>query len=91
MLKAYADPKTGIVKGKFKTPHSGLDISLDCSKLEAPIQSNSTKNLGDQKPKMSDALKETDRYTIDSPGIYRFYNREDVLIYVGKAKTSGSE
>jgi penicillin-binding protein 1A len=36
MLKAYADPKTGIVKGKFKTPHSGLDISLDCSKLEAP-------------------------------------------------------
>ncbi len=36
---------------------------------------------------MSDALKETIATLPDSPGIYRFYNREDVLIYVGKAKS----
>jgi len=29
MLKVYADPTTGITKGQFKRPSSGLDISLD--------------------------------------------------------------
>jgi penicillin-binding protein 1A len=32
MRKVYADPATGIVKGQFKRPASGLDITLDCSK-----------------------------------------------------------
>jgi len=32
MLKVYADPTTGIQKGVFKTPASGLDISLDCNR-----------------------------------------------------------
>jgi penicillin-binding protein 1A len=32
MRKVYADPTTGIVKGQFKRPKSGLDITLDCSK-----------------------------------------------------------
>jgi excinuclease ABC subunit C len=36
---------------------------------------------------MSDALKETVSSLPDSPGIYRYYNREDILIYVGKAKS----
>ena len=30
MMKAYADPESGITKGQFKRPSSGLDISLDC-------------------------------------------------------------
>ena len=32
MLKLYADPATGITKGQFKRPTSGLDMTLDCSK-----------------------------------------------------------
>ena len=36
---------------------------------------------------MSDALKETIASLPDTPGIYRFYNRDNVLIYVGKAKS----
>jgi excinuclease ABC subunit C len=36
---------------------------------------------------LMDALKEQVASLPDSPGIYRFYNREDVLIYVGKAKS----
>jgi penicillin-binding protein 1A len=34
MMKAYADPESGIVKGQFKRPVSGLDMTLDCSKHE---------------------------------------------------------
>ncbi|GAB1445928.1 MAG: transglycosylase domain-containing protein [Cyclobacteriaceae bacterium] len=33
MMKAYADPESGITKGQFKRPSSGLDISLDCLKV----------------------------------------------------------
>lgn len=33
MMKVYADPQTGITKGKFKRPASGLDITLDCGKV----------------------------------------------------------
>lgn len=32
MRKLYADPESGIVKGQFKRPTSGLDMTLDCSK-----------------------------------------------------------
>ncbi|MCE2896169.1 MAG: transglycosylase domain-containing protein [Flammeovirgaceae bacterium] len=32
MVKTYADPKTGIAKGFFKRPSSGVDVSFDCSK-----------------------------------------------------------
>jgi penicillin-binding protein 1A len=32
MVKTYADPKTGIAKGFFKRPNSGVDVSFDCSK-----------------------------------------------------------
>jgi penicillin-binding protein 1A len=32
MLKVYADKTTGIEKGQFKRPASGLDISLDCNR-----------------------------------------------------------
>lgn len=34
-----------------------------------------------------DAIREQVASLPDSPGIYRFYNKEDVLIYVGKAKS----
>jgi penicillin-binding protein 1A len=34
MLKVYADAATGVVKGQFKRPASGLDISLDCSQVQ---------------------------------------------------------
>jgi excinuclease ABC subunit C len=34
-----------------------------------------------------DALKEQVASLPDSPGIYRFYDKEDILIYVGKAKS----
>jgi penicillin-binding protein 1A len=33
MVKVYSDPESGIVKGQFKRPASGLDISLDCLKV----------------------------------------------------------
>jgi penicillin-binding protein 1A len=36
MTKIYLDPTTGIQKGKFRLPASGLDISLDCSKFLQP-------------------------------------------------------
>ncbi len=36
---------------------------------------------------MSNALKEKVASLPDSPGIYRFYDRDEVLIYVGKAKS----
>lgn len=32
MVKTYADTKTGIAKGFFKRPNSGVDVSFDCSK-----------------------------------------------------------
>ncbi|HCM76571.1 MAG TPA: transglycosylase, partial [Cytophagales bacterium] len=33
MMKAYNDPESGITKGQFQRPSSGLDISLDCLKV----------------------------------------------------------
>lgn len=33
MTKAYADPESGIIKGQFKRPSTGLDITLDCLKV----------------------------------------------------------
>ncbi len=36
---------------------------------------------------MNDVLKEQVVSLPDSPGIYRFYNKEEILIYVGKAKS----
>ena len=45
MIKAYADPLSGITKGKFKVPTSGMDITLDCSRF---LQQDSIKL--DQKP-----------------------------------------
>ena len=36
---------------------------------------------------MTDALKEKVSSLPDSPGIYRYYDRDDTLIYVGKAKS----
>ncbi len=35
MMKVYADPESGIVKGQFKRPVSGLDMTLDCSRHES--------------------------------------------------------
>jgi penicillin-binding protein 1A len=32
MAKTYKDPKTGITKGFFKLPSSGVDVSFDCGK-----------------------------------------------------------
>ncbi|HCZ37399.1 MAG TPA: transglycosylase [Cytophagales bacterium] len=32
MKKLYNDPQSGIVKGQFKRPSSGLDMTLDCSR-----------------------------------------------------------
>lgn len=31
MMKVYADPTTGITKGKFRVPRTGFDINLDCA------------------------------------------------------------
>ena len=36
---------------------------------------------------MTEVLKEQVTSLPDSPGVYRFYNKEEVLIYVGKAKS----
>jgi excinuclease ABC subunit C len=36
---------------------------------------------------MTDRLKDVVARLPESPGIYRFYNEEDILIYVGKAKS----
>jgi penicillin-binding protein 1A len=32
MRKAYADPLSGLTKGQFKRPSSGLDMTLDCAR-----------------------------------------------------------
>ncbi len=45
MMKIYQDPTSGITKGKFKLPKSGLDINLDCAKQ---LQADSVKR--DEKP-----------------------------------------
>jgi penicillin-binding protein 1A len=42
MLKAYADPKTGIVKGPFKRPASGVDVSIECAKHADSEDENET-------------------------------------------------
>ena len=36
---------------------------------------------------MDDRLKDVVQRLPDSPGVYKFYNHEDVLIYIGKAKS----
>src|SRR6478735_10250085 len=36
---------------------------------------------------MTDVLKEQVASLPDSPGVYRFYNEDEILIYVGKAKS----
>jgi penicillin-binding protein 1A len=46
MRKLYADPATGIVKGQFRRPASGLDITLDCSRHN----SSDTTRLIDEEP-----------------------------------------
>ena len=46
MTKVYADPATGIAKGQFKRPASGLDISFDCGKFTEESDSIQT----DEKP-----------------------------------------
>ena len=33
MTKAYADPTTGIVKGYFRKPTNGVDVSFDCGRF----------------------------------------------------------
>lgn len=35
---------------------------------------------------MADGLKQSIQYLPDSPGVYQFYNSDNILIYVGKAK-----
>ncbi len=34
MRKTYADPVTGITRGSFKTPSTGIDITLDCNRYK---------------------------------------------------------
>ncbi len=34
MRKVYADPSTGISRGQFKTPSTGIDITLDCNRYK---------------------------------------------------------
>jgi len=46
MLKVYADPESGIVKGQFKRPSSGLDMTLDCSRHEV----SDSLQLNDEEP-----------------------------------------
>jgi penicillin-binding protein 1A len=46
MRKLYADTATGIVKGQFRRPASGLDITLDCSRHN----SSDTTRLIDEEP-----------------------------------------
>ncbi len=46
MLKVYADPESGIVKGQFKRPSSGLDMTLDCSRHEV----SDSLRLNDEEP-----------------------------------------
>jgi penicillin-binding protein 1A len=41
MMKVYADAKTGITKGYFKRPASGVDVSVECAK---PTDSQETEN-----------------------------------------------
>ena len=36
MTRVYLDPASGITKGRFKLPKSGLDIALDCAKSLQP-------------------------------------------------------
>ncbi len=45
MTRVYKDPTTGITKGRFQLPKSGLDINLDCAKQ---LQADSVKR--DEKP-----------------------------------------
>jgi penicillin-binding protein 1A len=46
MVKVYADPESGIVKGQFKRPSSGLDMTLDCSRHEV----SDSLQLNDEEP-----------------------------------------
>ncbi len=34
MRKVYADPTTGVTKGRFQWPSTGLDITLDCNRYK---------------------------------------------------------
>jgi penicillin-binding protein 1A len=34
MRKVYADPSTGVTKGRFQWPSTGLDITLDCNRYK---------------------------------------------------------
>ena len=36
MTKVYDDPASGISKGKFRFPKSGIDISIDCARMSHP-------------------------------------------------------
>lgn len=39
MTRVYADESTGIIKGNFRRPASGLDITLDCSRYNETADS----------------------------------------------------
>jgi penicillin-binding protein 1A len=47
MRKVYADPKTGITRGQFKRPESGVDISFDCGSFKADSIRNTSKRQFD--------------------------------------------
>jgi penicillin-binding protein 1A len=46
MRKVYADPATGVKKGRFQRPASGLDVTLDCNRYKE----NPDSVLVDDKP-----------------------------------------
>lgn len=46
MRKVYADPTTGVKKGRFQWPASGLDVTLDCNRYKE----NPDSVLVDDKP-----------------------------------------
>jgi penicillin-binding protein 1A len=47
MTKVYADQKSGIIKGQFKRPISGVDMNLECGK---ELDSDSVQIQIDQRP-----------------------------------------
>jgi excinuclease ABC subunit C len=53
----------------------------------APLQRRGECNFVNYCSHLSDSLKATISSLPDSPGIYRYYNHEGTLIYVGKAKS----
>ena len=88
ILDVYGDAELEISKGTFDKPTKIINVELDCNSYSNEIKSDSLDSILD-KIDASDIFKMKNLKSIDipnSPGVYKFLNSDNKILYVGKSK-----